>query len=322
VRQPCTGNGAECTSNSCEPTVGNATQICCAQACGADRPFCRSDGSSCVQCETGADCGNGCNTVAGLCNDLLAIGSTCGTTSQCAAGGVCVSDQSNQTRCCERNCADEGLACNSQGLCVIALKEDGEACALAADCQSNVCTQWLPDLDGDGVGSTFEVSGQRSVSVCGNGSAANRPPPLTTFEGNLPCFGGGDLQWQYVPARAVNDCCDHPCPGLALDTISSALVFPGATSGGTANANCGPGVFTFDYNCDGQAQVLDPIAAPFPPACNAMPNAISSSDCSARNGFTRPFACGTPSSRQFCGLAGGVCTAIAGDVNPFSPVCL
>ncbi|HWO09643.1 MAG TPA: hypothetical protein VNN80_09200, partial [Polyangiaceae bacterium] len=112
LRQPCSGNGAECTSNNCEPTVGNATQICCSQGCGADRPFCRSDGNACVQCETNADCGNGCNTVTGLCNTLLPVGTPCGASAQCASGAQCLLDQSGQTRCCERNCAAQGLLCN------------------------------------------------------------------------------------------------------------------------------------------------------------------------------------------------------------------
>ena len=98
VRQPCAGNGAECTTNNCEPTVGNATLICCVQACGADRPFCRSDGSACVQCETNADCGNGCNTSTGTCNALLPVGTPCGASAHCAAGALCLLDQSAQTR--------------------------------------------------------------------------------------------------------------------------------------------------------------------------------------------------------------------------------
>jgi hypothetical protein len=118
VRQPCSGNGAECTTNNCEPTVGSAAQICCSQACTADRPFCRSDGSSCVQCETNADCGNGCNTATGLCNGLLAIGSPCGATPQCASGGQCLVDQDGQTRCCEANCGALGQVCDARGQCV------------------------------------------------------------------------------------------------------------------------------------------------------------------------------------------------------------
>lgn len=320
-RQPCSGNGAECSSNSCEPTVGNATQICCSQACTGERPFCRSNGQGCVQCETNADCGNGCNVATGLCNALRPIGSTCGASAQCANGGLCLNAQNGQTVCCERNCAEDGLVCNAQGRCVVPLRADGEPCSSSADCASNVCTEWLPDLDGDGVGSTLAVSGQPSLFICGTGSAANRPPPLTEFQGNLPCFGGGSGEWQYVPARQQNDCCDHPCPGLATGTISSALVFPGATMGGTAEANCAPGVFTLDYNCNGVVEVDGQIEPPFPPACNAMPNAISNTDCGARIGFTRPHTCGVPNSRQICGLSGGVCSFIGADANPFLPTC-
>jgi hypothetical protein len=396
IRQPCSGNGAECTTNACEPTVGNATQICCSQACSGTRPFCRSNGQGCVQCETNADCGNGCNTQTGLCNDLLPIGTQCGTTSQCASGAQCLLDQNGQTRCCERNCAAEGLLCNGAGRCVApapatlatigglppafprtlvdststttrlwtiqnnggrasaALQlqgnpefptngnclnlvlQPGASCSLTisfaprsagtrtatltvtggqgvalsvgvqgdarlrdgapctpngfADCDSGLCTQWMVDADGDGFGSLESVNGHPSLQICGGGSPANRPPP---FVG--PGCRGGEVEYQYVSDGRA-DCCDHICPGVALDTIPSTQAFPGATVGGTRGANCAAGVFTQDFNCDGDIDVVDQLTT-FPPACAALPNVISQAECSARTGFTQPHACGVLNTR-------------------------
>jgi hypothetical protein len=427
VRQTCSGNGAECTTNNCEPTVGNTTQICCTQACSGDRPFCRSTGQGCVQCETNADCGNGCNTQTGLCNDLLPLGTPCGTSSQCASGGQCLLDQSNQTRCCESNCAQQGLLCNGAGRCVAPAPatlatigspptefprtltettstttrlwtvqntggsvtaplsrtlstefplngncigqalQPGASCTLTigfspsqpgarsatltlnggqgvavsvgvrgearlrdgapctpngfALCDSNRCTEWLPDLDGDGFGSTVSVGGQESVFICGDASLANRPPPLQLFEGNLPCFGAGG-EWPYVPSQAGNDCCDHPCPGVALDTVSSALAFPGATAGGTRGANCAPGVFNADFNCNGRVEVIQPEPRSFL-GCTGAPQAVSAATCSARSGFFGELECGQTTNGSRCGLVDGLCTSVGPFVSQFvQPICL
>jgi hypothetical protein len=423
VRQPCSGNGAECTSNNCEPTVGNATQICCSQSCTGDRPFCRSNGQGCVQCETNGDCGNGCNTQTGVCNALLPIGTPCGTSSQCASNALCLLDQSSQTRCCERNCAAEGLLCNGAGRCVapapatlatvtggaptafprtlvddisgttrlwtvqntggrasapltltgniefpasgnclgLALQPGG-SCSLSvsfaprqpgtrratltlnggqgvavsvgvegparlrngapctangfADCDSNTCTQWLVDADGDGFGSLESVNGHPALLICGDRSAANRPAPHVA----AGCRGN-DIEYQYVSdPQGRADCCDNICPGDALGTVLSTLAFPGATVGGIVGANCAAGVFNQDFNCDGNVVVVDQLTT-FPPACNAMPNAISAAACAARTGFTRPHECGVLNTRQLCGLSAGICQAVSGEPG-VRPTCL
>lgn len=429
VRQQCTGNGAECTTNNCEPTVGNATLICCAQACGADRPFCRSDGSSCVQCETNGDCGNGCNALTGTCNDLLPVGAPCGASAQCASSAQCLLDQSGATRCCERNCAAEGLLCNGAGACVepapatlvtvglppaafsrslvgaasnetrlwtvqnsgatatvplslassasasqfsvignclgvvlqasascsisigfaprqagqvsetltlsggagVALSvqvsgdarlRDGSPCdpSRQSDCDANLCTLWLADGDGDGFGSPESTNGHPSVTICGDGSPANRPAPLVVAD---QCRPGDERQYEYAPGGSP-DCCDNPCDGLVIGSILSSTAFPGAIVGNTEAANCGPGDETLDFNCNGIEQVVDQVVGGLPPACNAVPNAISAAECSARSGFRIAHECGTTNSRQFCGLnaSTGLCTSIAADLNPLAPVCL
>jgi hypothetical protein len=118
LRQQCSGDGSSCISGNCEATVGNATQICCAQDCTGNQPFCRSDGSGCTQCESNANCGNGCDLTRGVCNALLPIGNACGSSAQCASNGQCLLDQNNQTRCCERNCTALGQVCNTSGRCI------------------------------------------------------------------------------------------------------------------------------------------------------------------------------------------------------------
>jgi hypothetical protein len=199
---------------------------------------------------------------------------------------------------------------------------DGSTCPNDASlCDSGTCTEWLPDLDGDGFGSTVAVGGQPSVFVCGDDSVDNRPPPLELFEGNLPCFGGAG-EWQYAPSRGTNDCCDHPCPGVALDTVSSALAFPGATLGGTRGANCAPGVFTSDFNCDGRIQVIQPEPRSFL-ACAGAPQAVSAAVCAARSGFFGELACGQTTNGSRCGLVEGLCTAVGPFVSQFvQPMCL
>jgi alpha-tubulin suppressor-like RCC1 family protein len=119
LRQPCTNDAAnaECSSGSCEPAVGNVGSFCCAQECTGAQSFCRSDGSACTQCETNAECGNGCNTLTGLCNPLLNLGSGCGSTAQCANNAVCLVDQNGATRCCESNCGAGGQVCVEDGRC-------------------------------------------------------------------------------------------------------------------------------------------------------------------------------------------------------------
>jgi hypothetical protein len=141
VRQPCTANGAECTTNSCEPTVGNATQICCSETCAGNSPFCRSNGQGCVQCETGADCGNGCNTQTGLCNDLLPIGTPCGVDAQCDSDNCGPGRGGVAAVCCSVTC-QPGFFCSADGQrCVQCDGSAGGAaqCPVGCDVTRGVC---------------------------------------------------------------------------------------------------------------------------------------------------------------------------------------
>jgi hypothetical protein len=432
VRQPCSGNGAECTTNNCEPTVGNATQICCSQACSGDRPFCRSNGQGCVQCETNSDCGNGCNTQTGVCNALLPIGTPCGTSSQCASGALCLLDQSSQTRCCERNCAAEGLLCNGAGRCVapapatlttvtggaptpfprtlveststttrlwtvqntggsasaplsftgnleftasggclglalppggscsvslnfapreagtrratLTLKggpgvavsvgvegdarlADGEDCpSVRSLCDSNTCTEWFADPDGDGFGSLEAVGGFPSKIVCGDGSPANRPEPYTFVAG----CRGNDVEIPYVTRNTTAgmenqglDCCDRyfECDSSGSTSLTPDNAFPGKGAptgalpvvGSSGFLSCGStpeAGLARDFNCDGQAVLVPSSLSPLL-SCTGRAQA----DCA--NGFGRTSepdcaAATTAYTSQGCAFSGGQCSASNG----------
>jgi hypothetical protein len=431
-RQPCGGNGAECTSNNCEPTVGNTTQICCSQSCTGNRPFCRSNGQGCVQCETNADCGNGCNTQTGVCNDLLPIGTPCGTSSQCASNALCLLDQSSQTRCCERNCAAEGLLCNGAGRCVApapatlatvtggaptafprTLVEDisgttrlwtiqntggrasapltlsgnvefptsgnclnlalqpGASCSVSVSfaprdagtraatltlnggqgvavsvgvegqarfrngspcpsnrslCDSNTCTEWFADPDGDGFGALETVGGVPSKNVCGDGSSANRPEPFIIAGG----CRGNDVEIPYVTRNATPgienaglDCCDRffRCDSSGSSSLTPNNAFPGQTVGSSGFLGCGstPGAgLERDFNCDGDEEpVARANSGATPTACtqprcaelfDKVPCAMApAASCAQNGGIQAAEFCGQ-ATFVGCGLsAAGVC---------------
>lgn len=372
LRQPCSGDSAECVTDACEPTVGNATQICCAAACTLDRPFCRSNGQGCVQCETDNECGNGCNTQTGTCNALLPTGALCGASSQCTTG-QCNLDQSQLTRCCESNCGARGLVCDAGGRCVVPTVgagqpctpgavncagslqcingtcqiptvgqgaacgaqancdtqtgltcvnglcncraeetldrngrcslRDGETCQTPSDCASGLCTRWLADADADGFGSEPTVNGHPAVLICGDNSPANRPPP---FEGS-GCRGPALFQYESDPAGRI-DCCDQTCNG-ALGIVPSTAAYPGNLVPGTTSANCAPGIFTADFNCDGEAELTNPEdESDLRPPCTEEPRDIPSVECSARSGFRVLPECGVARARQTCVLINGLCS--------------
>lgn len=370
VRQPCSGNGAECTTNNCEPTVGNSTQICCSQSCTGNRPFCRSTGQGCVQCETNSDCGNGCNTQTGSCNDLLPVGTPCGATPQCGNGGQCLLDQSGQARCCERNCAAEGTVCTSQGRCAAIGVGNGQACGQtaicdsalglqciggtcgcgpnqqfargrcrtasgqpcpstgAAGCADNVCTEWIVDVDADGIGSFGDVLGGVDAQfICGGNSLASEPAP---FAG--PGCRGGTFDYRYVPRSAGPqgrvDCCDldYRCGfvGFSPSQVPSTVFFPGQAvpqsgfGAGPLGTACSPAQ---DYNCDGDEvpvairSASGTVTNCAQPRCAERFNKVrcdlaSAASCTQNSGVQGPETCGTVTDVG-CGLsAAGTCRTL------------
>jgi hypothetical protein len=136
--QSCSSDdGSDCVSGSCEPTSGG-TLICCSQACTGVRNSCRSNGQGCVECESAAECSNGCNIVQGTCNPLRAPGETCSVAGQCSTSRCVPAADGNFSRCCP-NCAP-GQLCTAQGQCISDLSAPGATCGSNDDCQSGVCT--------------------------------------------------------------------------------------------------------------------------------------------------------------------------------------
>jgi hypothetical protein len=438
VRQPCTGSGTECTTNNCEPTVGNATQICCAAACTPDRPFCRTDGTSCVECETNADCGNGCNTFTGSCNALLLVGAPCGATAQCAGSAQCLIDQSGQTRCCESNCAAQGLLCNGAGQCVApapalletvvggapaafsqtlvgslaatprvwtvqnagavatgalglnnanpgefqvngtclnAVLQPGASCSVSITfapsapgtreatltlnggpgvalsvrvqgearlpdgapcpglvtlCASSRCTEWFADPDGDGFGSSENVGGIPSATVCGDASLTNRPVPFIIPAG----CRGIDAEIQYEPRNATPglpnnglDCCDRffRCDSSGSSTVTSNLAFPGqdVPSGGVLGCGESDTSLPSDFDCDGQEEPIETslggsaIGLFDSPPCSM---ATTTEECAAASGssIAGP-TCGLV-TLQGCSFSGGTCSQV--NASQLTVLCL
>jgi hypothetical protein len=144
LRERCAGPG-DCVSGICAALRGvSGAQICCAQQCGGQRPFCSTDGTRCIECEGNADCASGCATQTGLCNPLRVPGATCTVATQCASG-ACLTDSVDATlsRCCG-NCG-AGQRCDGQGRCVTPPAEQGrpcnggQACGAGLFCVDGVC---------------------------------------------------------------------------------------------------------------------------------------------------------------------------------------
>jgi hypothetical protein len=162
---PCT-SGDQCASGLCEATSAGGL-VCCAEACAALGSTCSASGVACVQCEgTSAqcngttstacnagilevnECGDGCNTVTGSCNELRAAGTGCEVAAQCTSG-VCSLDVTGTNRCCTADCAASGRACGTDGACVCPASSqdvtgtcrllDGQACTAGDGCVSGVC---------------------------------------------------------------------------------------------------------------------------------------------------------------------------------------
>jgi hypothetical protein len=213
--QPCSStDGSDCVSGNCEATAGGA-RVCCSQNCSGVRDSCRGNGQGCVECESAAECGNGCNVAQGTCNALRAPGDTCSVAGQCSTNRcVPASDNANLSRCCP-NCA-QGQVCTPQGQCITPGLPNGNACNQDRDCQSNDCRDWFRDRDGDGFGS--QIPGD-VLRLCGP---------------NPPNAAG-----QVFVANA-DDCCD-----------SNVDVRPSQTTPFDNGYSCG-GTISFDYNCDGE----------------------------------------------------------------------
>jgi hypothetical protein len=280
--QSCT-DGSGCVSGVCEPTVGGGARVCCSQDCGVGLS-CRSTGQGCAQCESAAQCGNGCNALQGTCNPLRPAGAACSVASQCSTSAcVAAEDGGGLSRCCA-NCT-AGQVCNAQGQCVSNLAGPGEACARGQDCDNGQCTFWLVDSDGDGFGSGIPRG------ACG------------TVRPNVP------LQANQTYVLQDGDCCESD-PGSSPDYEDP----PGFAQ--TVPDACG----SFDRDCSGRVEnslqsTLDALGGPV-----ANCQAIAADDCERLAGASNNFAvwlltvpaCGGFGQQIACQFDGTGCTAVIG----------
>ena len=331
----CDGNGAcfspQCTGVGQCGDCRTCNNFGCVNAgagatCSQNR-VCTAD-QRCVQCISNMQCGAGqrceltTNTCVSTCVPSLEVcdgrDNDCdGQVDENATSEVCdgvdndcdgqVDDgfslQNDPNNCgqCGRSCG--GGTCNA-GRCGL---PDGQPCTSPNECQSGICTRWLVDADGDGFGSEPSVNGYPAVQICGQGSGANRPPPHVA----VGCRAPQEFQYEPQSKDANNrpDCCDNPCPGGALNTVSSATAFPGNTVPGTTAANCAAGVFSADFNCDGALEFTPD--SPGLLDCAGAPAGSSEQQCAARSGFLQAPECGVEQAFIRCSLnASGECVSV------------
>jgi Abnormal spindle-like microcephaly-assoc'd, ASPM-SPD-2-Hydin len=224
----CQGNG-QCVGGNCRPGPGRACQ------------------------QGGTPCANNLPCTNGVCQlPTVGNGQACGANANC--------DTALGLQCVGGTCGCGGGRQFARGQCRIA---SGQPCSSngAAGCADNVCTEWLVDADGDGIGSFGEVAfGQvvPSLFICGDTSLSNEPAPYL----GIGCRGG-NFEHRYVPRSAGPqgriDCCDldYRCGfvGFSPNETPSTDFFPGQTTphagfgAGPLGTGCSP---SQDYNCDGQ----------------------------------------------------------------------
>jgi hypothetical protein len=240
LRQECSGDtaDAECVSGNCEPVVGNAGAICCALDCSGALPFCKNDGSACVQCETNADCGNGCNTTTGQCNALLDIGRNCGSSAQCANGGACLLDQGGQTRCCERNCAANGQVCNASGRCVLPTVGAGQQCVTGSvNCSGNLQC----------INNTCQLPTVGQGQACGAAAVCNGSLGLQCLSGVCNCantqrFAQGRCRLaDGQDCTQATDCASGLCTEWLVDVDGDGFGSRESVGGFPSRSICGAG---------------------------------------------------------------------------------
>jgi hypothetical protein len=283
ARDTCAGgNDANCNGvpNEGCGCINGDTRLCgttdigaCAfgtQTCGVNGTF----GQQCVgavnpgsrNCGSAQD--NDCdgepdNTLDNVCECIPGQGNApCSddpNNSRCNGQGQCAPCQSDAD--CSLVSGDRNT-CDS-GSCVESLLGVGESCAGNADCASQDCRAWFPDLDGDGLGVA------PAQMRCGDPTTG-----FATTPGDCCDLGGAQraVAASIFPGqRAFFDTAQSACPGLGAfnyDCVTATSDQFGISVANGVAGNCGP-------NCDGSGWVL-------PPACGAEGTLVT---CSLFMGF-------------------------------------
>ena len=216
LRQACTG-AQDCALGNCEPVPGaSGANICCEDSCGGQTGFCSTDGTRCVQCQSNADCDNGCDTASGLCNALRRPGDTCSVAGQCSTN-TCIPDATSQqiNRCCP-NCA-AGQLCTAQGTCQNPPLGAGDSCQSEAQCTDILTCR-------DGVCCSSACNGL--CQNCGGNGACNVTPATDSACPPLNCGQSTECRTVTAPASgacsALGQCAQCITRNTALGTDCGA----------------------------------------------------------------------------------------------------
>jgi hypothetical protein len=243
--QPCSNaDGSGCVSGACEATAGGGALVCCSQACG-NGLSCRSTGQGCVQCESAAQCANGCNTVQGICNPLKGNGESCSVASQCGSN-ACIQATDSGSRCCTG--CQPGQQCSPQGTCISPQSPLGGRCTNTIDCQRGVCTNGLCcnescDAQCESCGSDGECrSNNRCASVdCGGNECFINGGNVCCVRNARPGFTDGSLSFECTQRT---DCSPDDATSRPISCDD-----PSDCSGGTVCCHDFPATYAGETHC-------------------------------------------------------------------------
>jgi hypothetical protein len=243
IGQACAATDTRCVSNNCEQQLGSGgSTVCCGETCAAPRPFCSRDGNRCVECESNADCRNGCQN--GVCAPLRPLGELCDVSSQCASNICTRIDGTNTSRCCGQ--CQGGQVCNSTGGCQCppnqvlvngqCRKVAGQTCQSAVECQTANC-----EASVDGANRCCAADcGDPNIRRCAQNGAS-----CIDQRGGIgaSCDVGSDCQ----SGNCVDGlCCDGPCGNVCERCNAPGQA--GRCSAETPGAACNGGLACFGRN--------------------------------------------------------------------------